>query len=164
MRSSPVIRHSSFRQGFTLLEMIVVIALMVIIAGMAAVSFASLEGESPVEEPANHLARMVRQASRAAVVQGRPIVIAFDKKGFGFVNESAAGSQGRYSIPKGMKVSYQRWNGGRSWIPAEEFNWVFFPTGIADALRFRFDMPEGQAELAFNPLTGSVTDEIYIQR
>jgi type II secretion system protein H len=144
--------------------MIVVIALMVIIAGMAAFSFASLEGESPVEEPANQLARMVRQASRAAVVQGRPIVIAFDKTGFGFVNEASAGSKGRYSIPKGMKVSFQRWNGGRNWMPADELNWVFFPTGIADALRFRFDMPEGQAELAFNPLTGSITDEIYIQR
>lgn len=164
MRSSFVIRHSSFSPGFTLLEMIAVIALMVIIAGMAALSFDSLEAESPVEKPVNHLARMVRQASRAAVVQGRPIVIAFDKQGFGFAGESSAGAEGHYAIPKGSKVSFQRWNGGRNWMPAETLNWVFYPTGIADALRFRFDMPEGQAEVAFNPLTGSVSDQVIIQR
>ena len=72
-KTSP--RTRTTRAGFTLLEMIVVIALMVVIAGMAALSFNSLEGETPVEKPTNHLARMVRQASRAAVVQGRPIVI-----------------------------------------------------------------------------------------
>ena len=63
-----------------------------------------------------------------------------------------------------MKVSFQRWNGGRNWNAADSLNWVFYPTGIADALRFRFDMPEGQSEVAFNPLTGSVTDQTIIQR
>jgi len=164
MRSAFNIQHSSIQRGFTLLEMITVIALMVIIAGMAAFSFASLEGESPVEQPTNHLARMVRQASRASVVQGRPIVIAFDKKGFGFVGESAAGAEGHFGRPKGMKVSFQRWNGGRSWNNADGLNWVFYPTGICDALRFRFDMPEGQAEVGFNPLTGSVTEQTIITR
>ena len=46
--------------GFTLLEMIVVIALMVIIAAMATLSFVGLEGESEVEKPGNELARMVK--------------------------------------------------------------------------------------------------------
>ena len=65
--------------GFTLLEMIIVLALMIVLAGMAALSFTSLEEGSGVEVYGNRLARMAKRASRDAVVQGRPIVIAFDQ-------------------------------------------------------------------------------------
>ena len=144
--------------GFTLLEMIVVIALMVIIAAMATLSFVGLEGESEVERPGNELARMVKQANRAAVVQGRPFVIAFEKDGFGFL-DGGGGADGHVTTPKGMKVSFQRWNGGKKWNSAEGLNWTFYPSGICDALRFKFEHPDGMVEMAFNPLTGSVSEE-----
>ncbi len=144
--------------GFTLLEMIVVIALMVIIAAMATLSFVGLEGESEVEKPGNELARMVKQANRAAVVQGRPFVIAFEKDGFGFL-DGGGGADGHVTTPKGMKVSFQRWNGGKKWNSAEGLNWTFYPSGICDALRFKFEHPDGMVEMAFNPLTGSVSEE-----
>ena len=144
--------------GFTLLEMIVVIALMVIIAAMATLSFIGLEGESEVEKPGNELARMVKQASRAAVVQGRPFVIAFGKTEFGFL-DGAGGADGHVTLPKGMKISVQRWNGGKRWNNAEGLNWTFYPSGICDALRFKFEHPDGLVEMAFNPLTGSVSEE-----
>jgi type II secretion system protein H len=144
--------------GFTLLEMIVVIALMVIIAAMATLSFIGLEGESEVEKPGNELARMVKQANRAAVVQGRPFVIAFGKTEFGFL-DGVGGADGRVTLPKGMKVGFQRWNGGKKWNNAEGLNWTFYPSGICDALRFKFEHPDGMVEMAFNPLTGSVSEE-----
>lgn len=144
--------------GFTLLEMIVVIALMVIIAAMATLSFIGLEGESEVEKPGNELARMVKQANRAAVVQGRPFVIAFGNTEFGFL-DGAGGADGHVTLPKGMKVSVQRWNGGKRWNSAEGLNWTFYPSGICDALRFKFEHPDGMVEMAFNPLTGSVSEE-----
>lgn len=153
-------RHAKYPRnaGFTLLEMIVVIALMVIIAAMATLSFIGLEGESEVEKPGNELARMVKQASRAAVVQGRPFVIAFGKTEFGFL-DGAGGADGHVTLPKGMKVGFQRWNGGKKWNNAEGLNWTFYPSGICDALRFKFEHPDGMVEMAFNPLTGSVSEE-----
>jgi len=48
--------------GFTLLEMIVVIALMVIIAAMATLSFIGLEGESEVEKPGDDRRAWLKQA------------------------------------------------------------------------------------------------------
>ncbi len=145
--------------GFTLLEMIIVLALMIILAGMAALSFTSLEEGKGVENYGNKLARMAKRASRDAVIQGRPIVIGFEKKGFGFVNETAPGTEGYCSLPKDAKVGVQRWNGGRRWDPADGVTWTFFPSGICDAKRFRFEAADGAMEMGFNPLTGSVVDQ-----
>lgn len=146
--------------GFTLLEMIIVLALMVVLAGMAALSFESLEEGGGVEVYGNKLARMAKRAARDAVIQGRPIIIGFEKNGFGFVNEQAPGNEGHCELPKGVKVGYQRWNGGKKFVEAEGYTWVFYPTGICDALRFRFETPaDGAMEMGFNPLTGSVVDQ-----
>jgi len=145
--------------GFSLLEMIIVLALMIVLAGMAALSFTSLEEGKGVEMYGNKLARMAKRASRDAVIQGRPIVIGFEKKGFGFVNETAPGKEGYCSLPKDAKMGVQRWNGGKKFQPADGTTWTFFPSGICDAKRFRFEAPDGAMEMGFNPLTGSVVDQ-----
>ncbi|MDB6074170.1 MAG: Prepilin-type N-terminal cleavage/methylation protein [Verrucomicrobiaceae bacterium] len=145
--------------GFTLLEMIIVLSLMIILAGLAALSFTSLEEGKGVEMYGNKLARMAKRASRDAVIQGRPIVIGFEKKGFGFVNETAPGNEGYCALPKDAKMGYQRWNGGKKFMAADGATWTFYPSGICDALRFRFEAADGAMEMGFNPLTGSVVDQ-----
>lgn len=145
--------------GFSLLEMIIVIALIIIFVGAAQVSFEALTDDSPVKKPADQLAVMVKQASRAAVVQGQTVAIGFDKTGIGFLGNVASGGDGHVSLPKGMKVSYQPWNAGKKWLPANDLVWRFYSTGIFESLRFRFDHPEGSVEMSFNPLTGSVAEE-----
>jgi type II secretion system protein H len=149
--------RSNSSSGFTLLEVLVVIALMIIFAGAVQLAFDSVE-ESPLKEPADKLAVMVKQASRAAVVQGRTVAIGFDKEGFGFLG-GVAGSEGHVVLPKGMKVTFQPWNGGKKWLPANDLVWRFYSSGIFETLRFRFVHPEGSVEIAFNPLTGSVSEE-----
>ena len=153
------------RAGFTLLEMIIVLSLMIILAGMAALSFTSLEEGTGVEQYGNKLARMAKRASRDAVIQGRPIVIGFEKKGFGFVNETAPGKEGYCALPKGAKIGSQRWNGGKKFVEADGSSWVFYPSGICDALRFRIEAADGAMEMGFNPLTGSVVDQaVYLNQ
>jgi type II secretion system protein H len=145
--------------GFTLLEMIIVIGLMAVLMGLAALSFASIENTDELTGPSDKLIRMAKQANRAAVVQGRPIVIGFDKTQFGFAG-GEGGADGICQISKDMKVNWQRWNGGRKFSNATGLNWIFYPTGICDALRFQFVSSEGTVEVGFNPLTGSVTEQI----
>lgn len=155
----PSVRSRRSSSGFSLMEIIVVIALMVIFIGVAAVSFDAVSDDSPVKKPADRLAVMVKQASRAAVVQGRTIAIGFDKESISFLGNVAGGGEGHVALPKGMKVSFQPWNGGKKWIPATDLVWRFYSSGIFESLRFRFDHPEGTVEMAFNPLTGSVSEE-----
>jgi type II secretion system protein H len=145
--------------GFTLLEMIVVIALIVIIASIGAVSFVGFDSTPDIQKPADTLARMVKQASRAAVMNGSPVIIEFDEKGFGFVGGGFEGGESaRFPIPKGLKVSAKRWN-GKKWGAAAGLNWTFYPSGISDALQFKFDDNSGSAEISFNPLTGSIAEQ-----
>lgn len=145
--------------GFSLMEIIVVIAIMMIFVGVAALNFEGVTDESPIKKPADQLAVMVKQASRAAVVQGRTISIGFDKESIVFLGNVAGQGEGHVSIPKGMKVSFQPWNGGKKWIPATDLVWRFYSSGIFESFRFRFDHPEGAVEMSFNPLTGSVSEE-----
>lgn len=152
------------RAGFTLLELIVVIALIMVIAGIGVMSFDGFGEKKLVQQPADALALMVKQASRASVVQGRPVVIGFDKKGFRFLEQVMEGTEGSFTVPKEMKIFVKRWNGGSRWVEADGLNWTFYATGISEALRFKFEHPEGVAEIAFNPLTGSVTEESIITR
>lgn len=144
--------------GFTLLEIIVVIAVICVLAGLAVMSFTMFDEKANFEKPADQLARMVKQASRSSVVLGKPVVISFDKKGFGFVNAGIQGTESRCDLPKNVKIGVKRWN-GQKYGPAEDFNWTFYPTGICDALQFKFQSDEGTQEMSFNPLTGSVSAE-----
>lgn len=146
------------------MEMIIVIALMIIFIGAAALSFDAVTDDSPVKGHADQLAVMVKQASRAAVVQGRTIAIGFDKDSISFLGEVAGNGEGRVSLSKGMKVSFQPWNGGKKWQPATDLVWRFYSSGIFESLRIRFDHPEGTVEMSFNPLTGSVSEEFTYLR
>jgi prepilin-type N-terminal cleavage/methylation domain-containing protein len=142
--------------GFTLLETIIVIAIMALIAAMGlGLAFSMGDGG---ETPRESLIYMARTASRAAIVQGRPVQITFSKNSFGISGGASGDGSGKAmscTVPKGTTISVQRWNQGVKWSPVEGLTWTFFPTGISDALHFRFDDDGGRSIVRFNPLTGT---------
>ncbi|MBL9117170.1 MAG: prepilin-type N-terminal cleavage/methylation domain-containing protein [Verrucomicrobiaceae bacterium] len=148
------------RSGFTLLEIVMVLAVIAMVVGIAVAIFVTSDEDGGLKGPPEELAGMVKKASRGAVVLGRTVVIAFDKKGFGVIGEGGSSS----SLPDGMKVKYQRFNEGRRWTDAEGLNWPFFATGLCDPLRFRFESPQQIVELEFHPLTGSITSQNILSR
>lgn len=143
--------------AFTLLEVMIVLAIMMMLAGLGAGLAFNMDDAS--DKPKDLLIRMARQASRSAVVQGHSVSISFTKTGFGLNDSASSGNNDgptSASIPRGTVVQWQRWNSGSRWYPIEDLvRWTFYPTGIADALRFRFDDEQGRSELRFNPLTGT---------
>lgn len=137
-----------------------VLAVIAMVVGLSITLFVIADEDQGLKGPAEELARMTKQASRGAVVLGRPVVIAFGKDGFSLVGAEG----GQASLPEGMKVKYQRWNSGRRWYDTEHLNWTFFPSGICDALRFRFEGVNEVTEIAFHPLTGSITEQSVLAR
>lgn len=141
--------------GFTLLELIVVMSIMLLVIGLGFGSFTLLDDNDPFEKPAQELTQMSRFAMGAAVIQHRSMTIAFDKDGFGILGGGAENSY--FKVAKGMKVLIHRL-GGKGWEKAEGHSWVFGEQGICEPIRVRFESQAGVRDLAFHPLTGMTVD------
>jgi prepilin-type N-terminal cleavage/methylation domain-containing protein len=143
--------------GFTLLEMIAVMAVMMLMLGIA--SFAMRQGspDPTVRKPGNELIRLAKTAVRASATQGRGFALTFDRAGFSLVG-SENQQRDRINLPKGMKISIKRW-GGRDWQPAEGHRWWFGSQGLCEPLSVRIDAKDSALMMKFNPLTGTPSEE-----
>jgi prepilin-type N-terminal cleavage/methylation domain-containing protein len=141
----------SRRQGFTLLEMLAVLSLMVIVLGIGAGSFMFFDQENPFEKPSQELARMAREAHHQAVLQHQRRLIAFDKTGFGVVGESGGAY---FALPEDMKLFIHHF-GGKGWEKAEGQIWPFGEQGVCEPLKVRFETADDAYEMTFHPLTGT---------
>ncbi len=78
--SSFLIRHSP--AGFTLVEIVIALTIVVIITAAAIPSFRGLRDEQLAREPVTELVRMAKQARLKAMEEKRPYQIAFYSGGF----------------------------------------------------------------------------------
>jgi prepilin-type N-terminal cleavage/methylation domain-containing protein len=146
------------RRGFTLIEVIIVVVMIAVLTAMAAFSFAGFGDDLSVKGPSDELIRLSKTAVRAAAIQGRPFTIAFGESDFALLGwEGKGGNQ--VALPEGTKLSIMRW-GQKEWQPAEGQSWLFGANGLCDPIRVRFESGEATLEMAFNPLTGSPTDQL----
>ena len=81
--SSFVIRRSSFRPaGFTLVEIIIALTIVIIIAAASIPTFKGLRAEQQALEPVQELTRMAKEARLRAMREKRPYQIVFHGTGF----------------------------------------------------------------------------------
>jgi prepilin-type N-terminal cleavage/methylation domain-containing protein len=147
-----------WRAGFTLLEMITVMAVMITLLGVASFAIRQEAPDPSVREPADGLIRLSKTAVRAASTQGRGFAVAFDKQGFSLLGLEAAGKNSRVNLPKDSRVFIKRW-GARHFEPAEGQRWWFGSQGLAEPVTIRIAARDSVIDLRFNPLTGSVAEE-----
>lgn len=143
-------------RGFTLLEMLIVISLMVVMAGVGAWSFAGFDEEKSVRQPGDELIRMAKQAVRAAAVESRPFSIQFSETGFAVAGFQDKG--GSHTLGEGSVISILRW-GEKDWAPAAGQTWMFGANGLCDPIRVRIESPAARLEMTFNALTGSPSEQ-----
>lgn len=143
--------------GFTLIEVIIVVVMIATLTAMAAFSFAGFDDDASVKGPGDELIRLSKTAVRAAAIQGRPFTIAFEKTGFALLGWEGKGGNS-VPLPEGTKLSLMRW-GQKEWLPAEGQTWLFGGNGLCDPIKVRFESGDAVLEMAFNPLTGSPTDQ-----
>ncbi len=149
--------QSSLRRGFTLLEIIIVVGLMTMMISVAAFTMSAFDDEGSVRQPGNELIRLAKQAVNAAAVNGRGYWIRFDEAGFVFLSDEGNETD-RVTLSDDIQVEVLRW-GGRDWEDAEGQSWLFGAQGICEPIRVRLTGTDSKLELAFNPLTGTPSDE-----
>ena len=158
MTSGSTNRLRPTHAGFTILEVIVVMAIMIMMIGVAAFAIRQEDPDPSVRKPADDLIRLAKTAVRGSAVQGRSFSVLFEKKGFALFG-SDDGQRDHISLPTGMKMFVKRW-GARSWEPAEGFRWTFGMQGLCEPIAVRLAAKDSVLEMKFNPLTGSPSDEL----
>jgi len=80
--SSFIAHHSSFRSGFTLVEIVIALTIIVIIAAASIPSFKGLRDEQLAREPIQELVHLAKEARIRAMREKRPYQVAFYPGGF----------------------------------------------------------------------------------
>ena len=134
--------------SYTLMEMIVVTAVIVMIAGVATINFSKLRLDKSPTELSNELRRMGAMCRRCSIAQGKPHVVHYyhEKRLLRFDKESI-------SLPEGTKLLI---NGTE---PEKDLECMkFFPDGNAAAVIIEFASGEEIAGIKISPLTGLLSN------
>ncbi len=158
MRLSPFIMMSN--RGFTLVETLLVLALLVLGAALLLPSASAIFRRARLVNPEEEVALILQQARREAVLRGRPVEMQFDARAQRFVWDNAAGVDLSAGDQR-MEIGFLRADntdavliGGRrietSLLPAMRF----YPDGTCDPVRLQLRLPEGVVRLmAIDPWT-----------
>ncbi len=157
------------RRGFTLLEMVVVLAIISILAGIAVVSFDGINQERAMREPVIAFEDLTMEAMTRANLHEKPLVIVFGKSGMLLSSRSSTGAVGRgnyqreISFPAGMTLFLRRF-GQTVFQPSEGQRLFIAPGGICEPVSARFQRGSSWIEVTLDPLSGAIADEVmYLQ-
>ena len=110
MRSARNTIRRARREGMTLVEILVVLTIVGVMAGVVTLGVGLGDRGLGVESEANRLADRLRLASDDVLVTRRPLALAFDGEGYGFVrgSDQAVGVTDalaeRHSLPAGVRL------------------------------------------------------------
>jgi general secretion pathway protein H len=144
----------SRRDGFTLVELLAVLVLLAIAAGVAAAHLASRQGGEALQAAAHELASRCRAARAAAIRQARERTVSIDMAGR---LVTAGGGIAPLRIADTIAVSSEtsaseQQAGGIAGIR-------FFPNGASTGGKVRFQTGRQAYEVRVNWLTGRVVVE-----
>ena len=101
----------SRRAGMTLVEILVVLSIVGVMAGITVLSVGIGDRGVSLESEANRLADRLRLASDETLVTRRPLTLAFDPGGYQFVRDATAGGaeasealRDRHGLPDGVRL------------------------------------------------------------
>jgi type II secretion system protein H len=89
--ASPVIRHSSFSRAFTLVELLLVLALLVVITSLVAPAMSNFIRARAVDSEARRLFALMHAGQSRAVSEGLPMMLWVDEKqgAYGLIAETS---------------------------------------------------------------------------
>lgn len=137
-----VIRHSSFqRSGFTLLEILVVLGLLMVLFGVSIISISGIKEEDRLRRAVALIETTARQNLLQAVKEQKVVTLPLTAGSFG----SGADFAGLLQIRRVGERAFRE--------PKRHETWEFSPTGICEPIEVRLTGPGGTIELAFDALT-----------
>ncbi len=163
------------RRAFTLLEIVVVLAIVALIIGATSVLWSGMENDRPVRTPFNEIRAMAKRAWMRAQLEQNPWQIRLTPNKFVLepkraireedlklqqeVDTALERSSGieSFTLEEGVKMEVRHW-GQQKWTTPKPDAWIFEHSGLCEPLSIRFISAYGTLRADFDPLTANVTD------
>lgn len=150
--------------GFTLAELIVVVALVAVLVTLAAGSLAGLLGESGMRQPALEVVSMATDAKQRADREGRAWELRFSRQSVTLAPSVAGSGAGGRALVWDDSWTVRLWSWDEpEWRVLDEDEvlvWRVLPGALAAPLGFRLSDSGGRfVEIELDPLTAGIARE-----
>ena len=181
MTISAVRKSSNRRKGFTLLEIIVVLALTMLVIGGAIGAMYLNRDEARLKGSINDIEMLAKRARTVAVLQQRPYALEITREGVEMMPLAEAmidpgerkdwlqedGVYDGWLKEEEMGLLVRRW-ASTDWLPLkrdETHVWRFDPDGVCEPIGLRIQLENGNwISTSFHPLSAAPSDtEAYIE-
>ena len=174
------------RQGFTLVEIVIVLVIAAVILGGAITVMAFSSDEYALKKASRELESMAKRARTTAILKQTPYALEFTPGMVRlmplseFLNEELLEAEGyeldeegeeqvseavrwELSLDNGMQSQMRRWD-SNEWIVMEKDErqlWRFDPDGLCEPIGLELWLEDGRISMEFNPLTAAINEVTY---
>ena len=140
-------RRTHRREGMTLVEILVVLAIVGVSAGAVVLGLGSLDRDTGVQIEANRFADRLRLAADDVLVAGRPLSLVWGQDGYAFEgsDDLTDALRERHRLPDGIRLEG----------PAGSTAAVIDPDGAAPVMVFAFSKDDKAWTVSFDGLNAT---------
>lgn len=169
-------RTNKPQRGFTLIEIVMVLAIAAIVMGGAVGLMVSSSDERALRNVSGEIELLAKRARTIAILNQTPYALEFRegvvrllpfaqaglelKKGELEMPTSSAEESRQIQLEDGVEISVRRWN-SEQWLNTEKkavHVWRFDPDGLCEPISVRMSLDKSWAEDSYHPLTATISD------
>ncbi|HCE42727.1 MAG TPA: type II secretion system protein GspH [Lentisphaeria bacterium] len=151
-------KKKTVRSGFTLIELIAVLAIALLITGVVVVNVGRMPAFISLDNTAHRIQYLFSKAAMMAAAQGKVVNVSYSGNSFTIdqadnseagIGLSAGGTAVSERIPESVELVFDD----------EEPKYIFFPDGTGSGTAFKMTLKGHSCRIRISPLTGAAVLE-----
>lgn len=146
------------KPGYTLIEVLVALAIVGVILGITIPVARSWQELSRLREPAQKLYALVHQTRSDSFNESWIYTIRLQRDRFAVYRSGTQEAIDEYPLPENTRYQLKPWLSDQ-WLTPDVYEWVIAPLDLLEPLSFRFQRGDQQIEQTYHPVTAQIVDE-----